>query len=97
MHTQYATSNYGKGFSVNELMWDSSGNRWKPLKYYYRHPQWFEYDFEDGRTLKLRNPIGSELIELKPHKFIIHEPHLISGSQITSGFACIYIRNKFHR
>lgn len=79
----------GKGFSVNELIWETSASRWKPVKYIYRQPNWFQYDKNDGRTLKLRDAYGSELTELSPYKFIIHEPHLISGTQITAGFAFI--------
>jgi phage gp29-like protein len=35
----------------------------------------------------LRAPLGSELEPLKPYHFVSHEPHLISGNQITSGLA----------
>jgi phage gp29-like protein len=35
----------------------------------------------------LRAPYGIELEPLKPYQFVVHEPHLISGNQITSGLA----------
>jgi phage gp29-like protein len=52
-----------------------------------RDPRWFQYDKETGRHLMLRAPYGMELEPLKPYHFIVHEPHLISGNQITSGLA----------
>jgi phage gp29-like protein len=35
----------------------------------------------------LRAPLGNELEPLKPFHFVVHEPHLISGNQITAGLA----------
>jgi len=31
----------GKGFSVNEIIWETSGSRWKPQTFYFRDPRWF--------------------------------------------------------
>jgi len=76
-----------KGFSVNEIIWDTSGIPWKPKKYKFRDPRWFQYDRETGDTLMLRAPFGNDLEPLKPFQFVIHEPHLISGKQITAGLA----------
>ena len=76
-----------KGFSVNEIIWDTSGPQWKPAAYRFRDPRWFQYDRETGTRLCLRAPYGNELEPLKPYHFVIHEPHLISGNQITSGLA----------
>jgi phage gp29-like protein len=76
-----------KGFSVTEIIWDTSGPRWKPAAYKHRDPRWFQYDRETGTRLMLRAPLGSELEPLKPYHFVTHEPHLVSGSQITSGLA----------
>ena len=76
-----------KGFSVNEIFWDTGKTPWKPGAYQFRDPRWFQYDRETGSTLMLRAPYGNELEPLKPCHFVIHEPHLISGAQITSGLA----------
>jgi phage gp29-like protein len=76
-----------KGFSVNEIIWDTSGMPWKPAAYKFRDPRWFQYDKETGSSLMLRAPLGNELEPLKPLQFIVHEPHLISGNQITAGLA----------
>jgi phage gp29-like protein len=76
-----------KGFSVNEIIWDTAHIPWKPAAYKFRDPRWFQYDRETGSTLMLRAPYGIALEPLKPLHFVIHEPHLISATQITSGLA----------
>ena len=76
-----------KGFSVCEIDWDTSGKFWKPKKYTWKDPRWFQYDKETGQTLMLRDPLTTELHALIPNKFVIHEPHLISGTQIAGGLA----------
>jgi phage gp29-like protein len=76
-----------KGFSVNEIIWDTSGAQWKPAAYKFRDPRWFQYDRETGSALMLRAPYGNELEPLKPYHFVVHEQHLISGNQITAGLA----------
>lgn len=76
----------GKGFSVNEIIWDTSCTRWKPQTFYFRDPRWFAYNKETG-ILSLRDVYGIELHPLEPYKFIVHEPNLLSGKQITSGLS----------
>jgi len=76
-----------KGFSVNEIIWDTSSTPWKPKEYKFRDPRWFQYDKETGDTLMLRSAYGIDLEPLKPFQFVVHEPHLISGKQITAGLA----------
>lgn len=76
-----------KGFSVNEIRWDTDTPPWKPQQYLFRDPRWFQYDQETGKTLMLRAPYGIDLEPLKPFHFVVHEPHLISGNQITAGLA----------
>jgi phage gp29-like protein len=76
-----------KGFSVSEIIWDTDKTPWKPAAYKFRDPRWFQYDKETGKTLMLRAPLGNELEALKPFHFVVHEPHLISGNQITAGLA----------
>jgi phage gp29-like protein len=55
-----------KGFSVNEIIWDTGAAQWKPAAYKYRDPRWFQYDRETGTRLCLRAPYGNELEPLKP-------------------------------
>lgn len=76
-----------KGFSVCEIDWNTTSKLWKPRKYAWKDPRWFQYDKETGQTLMLRDELTTELHPLLPNKFIIHEPHLISGTQIAGGLA----------
>ncbi|MCM1321640.1 MAG: DUF935 domain-containing protein [Bacteroides sp.] len=76
-----------KGFSVTEIVWDTAGKTWKPSRYKWRDPRWFRYDKETGQTLMLRDRLTAELHPLQANKFIIHEPHLLSGTQIAGGLA----------
>jgi len=76
-----------KGFSVSEIIWDTGTTPWKPAAYKFRDPRWFQYDAETGKTLMLRAPLGCDLEPLKPFRFVVHEPHLVSGNQITAGLA----------
>ncbi|MDR2864604.1 MAG: DUF935 domain-containing protein [Spirochaetaceae bacterium] len=76
----------GKGFSVNEILWDIKGKRWKPQNFLFRDPRWFAYDKNSG-ALCLREPQGNALAPLEPYKFIVHEPNLLAGVQITSGLS----------
>jgi phage gp29-like protein len=83
-----------KGFSVSEIIWDTDKTPWKPAAYRFRDPRWFQYDRETGKTLMLRVPLGNELETPKPFHFVVHEPRLISGNQITAGlaFPALYYR-----
>ena len=81
-----ALDTLGKGFSVNEIIWNTSGSRWKPDTFIFRDPRWFAYNKETG-LLSLRDVYGMELSPLDPYKFIIHDPNLLSGKQITSGLS----------
>jgi len=75
----------GKGFSVSEIMWDTSENQWLPKDIIWRDPRWFGFDREDGRTLLLRE--GAALVPLQPFKFIYHTHKAKSGLPIRGGVA----------
>lgn len=76
----------GKGFSVCEIMWDTSGGTWRPTEIIWRDPRWFEFDRHDGRTILLRGEggIGEPLV---PYKFIRHVHRTKSGLPIRGGLA----------
>jgi phage gp29-like protein len=76
-----------KGFSVSEIIWNTDKTPWKPAAYKFRDPRWFQYNRETGKTLMLRDPLGNGLEPLKPFHFVVHEPRLVSGNQITAGLA----------
>lgn len=75
----------GKGYSVCELLWDTSGKRWLPSEILYRDPRWFVFDRNDGHTIQLRD-VGPPQ-NLPPYKFIVHRPRLKSGLPIRGGLA----------
>lgn len=77
----------GKGFAVSEILWDTTGSRWKPTSFSFKDPRWFAYSKEDGHTLCLRAPLGNDLTPLRPYLYVVHEPLLLSGPQIVSGLA----------
>ncbi|MDD2870095.1 MAG: DUF935 domain-containing protein [Neomegalonema sp.] len=75
----------GKGFSVTEIVWESSGRAWWPQRLKRRDPRWFEFDPADGETLRLRGAGGPE--DLWPGKFAIHVVAAKSGLPIRGGLA----------
>lgn len=77
----------GKGYSVVEILWDKSGNTWKPKNYRWRDPRWFCFDrlHEQLRLRDEADPV--EGIELAPYKFIRHVPRLKSGIALRGGIA----------
>jgi phage gp29-like protein len=75
----------GKGFSVSEILWDTTGRRWFPQEILWRDPRWFMFDRTDGATVQLRD-IGPPQ-NLPPFKFIVHRPRLKSGIPIRGGLA----------
>ncbi len=77
----------GKGYSVHEIMWDTKSTPWKPGRIIFRDPRWFEYDKLTGKTLLMRDGMGTELLPLPERKFIVHEPHLKTGLPIRGGLA----------
>lgn len=76
-----------KGYSVMEVFWDTSGERWKPNKYKHCPPQWFKPDKETGETLRLIEDGNEDGVELKPNKYVIHEPKLKMGLSLRGGLA----------
>ena len=76
----------GKGYSVSEIMWETSERQWMPMRLEYRDPRWFEFDTIDGRTLRLRG-LENHLEPLAPFKFVTHTFRAKSGLPIRGGFA----------
>lgn len=76
----------GKGFSVQEIMWDISERQWMPNRLTYRQPSWFDFDPNDGKTIMLRGESG-HLKPLTPYKFVVHFHKAKSGIPIRGGLA----------
>ncbi|MBU2713721.1 DUF935 family protein [Zooshikella sp. WH53] len=83
-----ALDSIGKGFSVNEIIWDQSDQLWQPIKYCWRDPHYFMFLRDNPEELRIidENNIA-EGIPLPPYKFIVHRPRLKSGLTLRGGIA----------
>jgi phage gp29-like protein len=77
----------GKGFSVSEILWDTSESQWRPREIAWRDPRWFVPDPIDGRTIRLLDENYYNGIPLPPYKFIVHTPKIKSGLPLRGGLA----------
>lgn len=78
----------GKGYSVNEIIWDTSERQWMPKAFEHRDPRWFQFDRASQRELRLRD--AASLIDglpLAPFKFLAHLPRIKTGLPIRGGLA----------
>lgn len=75
----------GKGYSVHELIWDTTRTPWTIKAIKYRDPTWFRFDQVDGETLRYRDADGDKL--LMPGKFLVHRAKTKSGLTIRGGIA----------
>ncbi|HUN58005.1 MAG TPA: DUF935 domain-containing protein [Candidatus Binataceae bacterium] len=79
----------GKGFSATEIVWDTSGREWAPVRLIWRDPRWFLFDWISGEQLLVRgmDNEGPE-IPLTPAGGYSHvERRLTPRSEISSGSA----------
>jgi phage gp29-like protein len=75
----------GKGYSVTEILWETSARQWMPARLEWRQPQWFEFERTGGAEILLRE-IG-ESRPLDPYKFVCHKTRAKSGLPIRGGIA----------
>lgn len=75
-----------KGFSVMEIIWDTSEGQWMPERLEYRLPTWFRYDPVSSMNLERRGEHG-QWVDLEPGKFIVHRGRAKSGIPIRGGIA----------
>lgn len=76
----------GKGFSVVEILWETSAAQWWPKRLEWRDPRWFMFDQMDLRTIRLRDDAGQP-VPLAPYKFITTIIQAKSGLPIRGGLA----------
>lgn len=76
----------GKGFSVVEILWETSEKQWQPKRLEWRDPRWFTFDQVDLRTVRLRGDDGLPQ-PLAPYKFIQTIINAKSGLPIRGGLA----------
>jgi phage gp29-like protein len=83
----------GKGYSVHEIIWESTPRRVRPAQLLYRPPRFFELSWVDGATVWLRTENGFQ--DLMPHKFIVHrhpsKSGLIARSGLTRAVAFLWL------
>ncbi|MCX7061378.1 MAG: DUF935 domain-containing protein [Gammaproteobacteria bacterium] len=78
----------GKGYSVNEIIWDTSERQWMPKAFEHRDPRWFQFDRASQRELHLRDAANlTDGVPLAPYKFLAHLPRIKTGLPIRGGLA----------
>lgn len=74
----------GKGYSMTEIIWETSANQWMPKSLERADQRLFSIDKNNGRTLRLLRDANQEE-DLLPFKFIAHYAPAKSGSFIRGG------------
>jgi phage gp29-like protein len=77
------TDAMGKGYSANEIMWDTRPDGVWPAEILWRNPRDFEVSWDDGQTIWLRDMAG--YTSLPAHKFLLHAHPTKSGNPVRSG------------
>lgn len=75
----------GKGYSVCEIIWNTTGRHFSIEALEHRAPGWFAFDRGNGRHLRLRGTAEGE--QLSPDKYVIHMARVKSGLPIRAGLA----------
>jgi len=83
---QALSDGIAKGYAVAEVLWDTAGSEWRPAEILPRPQQWYLYDRDDGRTLRLRDG-SARGADLQPYGQLVHEPPLKAGLPIRTGLA----------
>lgn len=76
----------GKGYSMTEILWDTSEGQWMPTRLEYRDPRWFRFDRIDLKTPLMLDENGVEQA-LPAFKFIFAQIKAKSGITLRSGLA----------
>jgi phage gp29-like protein len=76
----------GKGYSMTEILWDTSEGQWMPLRLEYRDPRWFRFDRSDLKTPLMLTDTGQE-VPLPAFKFVFAQVKAKSGITLRSGLA----------
>ncbi len=76
----------GKGFSVSEIVWETTAKAWMPARLVWRDPRWFQFDQVTGARITLRDG-SADGVELEPFKYLVHLHKAKSGLAIRGGLA----------
>jgi len=81
----------GKGFSVVEMIWETSASQWNVKQLHHRDPHWFTFDYYtgqgSGKQLLLLDDGYPQGRPLPPYTFLQHIPKLKTGLPIRQGLA----------
>ncbi|EFO30944.1 phage protein [Roseibium sp. TrichSKD4] len=86
-----ALDGLGKGFSVIEMVWDTSSTPWMPRDFIWQDQRHFQFDKIHRRRLRQRSDDHEEGLALQPGKFITHMPKLKSGKPIRAALARVAV------
>lgn len=75
----------GKGFSITEIIWETSAKQWMPVELKWVDPRFIDFDRTDRRTPLLKTAEG--LQPLAPYKYVRAEIKAKSGLPIRGGIA----------
>ena len=78
------TDGLSKGYSVCEIVWETTSERWTPARYIWHDPRLFKFD--DSDRLGILQEDG-ETKDLPPWQFCVHVPRLRVGLPIRGGLA----------
>jgi phage gp29-like protein len=84
LHLMDVLDGLGKGISWTEIVWDISEGQYAIKKFAWRDPRWFRFDQVDLTTGNLIDQNGQPQ-RLKPYKWIVHTPKLLSGIPVRNG------------
>lgn len=76
----------GKGYSMTEILWDTSEGQWMPKALEWRDPRWFRFERSNLKTPVMIGDDGQE-VPLEPFKFIFAQIKAKSGLSLRSGLA----------
>ena len=75
----------GKGYAAAQIVWDTSGDYWRPARYEWIDPRAFRWD---PALRRLRQRDGNDkLRDPEAFRFIFHVPRLISGAPVRGALA----------
>ncbi len=74
-----------KGFSLTEIVWETSEKQWMPKKLEWVDPRWVEFDQLDRKTMRLKADGGA--VPLTPYKYITCNIKAKSGLPLRGGIA----------
>jgi phage gp29-like protein len=78
----------GKSFSVVEIDWQRSANRWQVGQFLHRDPRFFVFDRQRRQEIRLKDQAAPwDGIPLEPYRFITHRIALKSGLTFRGGLA----------